>query len=445
MSKKRSAIDLTTGNEMKSILLFALPLIAGNLFQQLYNLVDTIIVGKFIGANALAAVGSSFMTMNFLTSIIIGLCMGSGIVFSFFYGSRQQEKLEQSLFQSFVFILAVTLVINGLSLIFIRQILKILNIEESIFQMTKDYLFIIILGMGFVFLYNYFAAVLRSIGNSLIPLVFLIISSVINIVFDYVFVVPCNMGVAGAAYATILAQAVSAAGISIYTLWKVKEVRISKRMLSGDRELLKMIVNQSTLTSVQQSIMNFGILMVQGLVNSFGVAVMAGFAAAVKIDSFAYMPVQDFGNAFSTYVAQNRGAGKFERIEKGKNLAIKLIIVSCAVISTLVFVFAKQLMLCFIDASETQVVFEGVRYLQVVAPFYCLIGFLFLLYGLYRGYGKPGMSIVLTVISLGTRVFLAYLLSALPAVGIIGIWWAIPIGWFLADVTGFVYYRFWKR
>ena len=179
--------------------------------------------------------------------------------------------------------------------------------------------------------------------------------------------------------------------------------------------------------------------------NSFGVIVMAGFAAAVKIDSFAYMPVQDFGNAFSTYVAQNRGAGKMERIEKGKNSALKLIVGSCVVISTLVVLFAGPLMRLFIDASETQVIFEGVRYLRIVSPFYCLIGFLFLLYGLYRGIGKPQFSIVLTIILLGTRVLLAYVLSAIPAVGIVGIWWAIPIGWFLADTVGFLYYHFMKK
>lgn len=218
---KTKTIDLTKGNEMKSMILFALPLIAGNLFQQLYNLVDTIIVGKFIGANALAAVGSSYMTMNFLTSIIIGLCMGSGIVFSYFYGSKSEEKLEQSFFQSFAFITIVTIVINGLSLFFIEQILWLLNIEDSIFAMTKEYLFIVIAGMGFVFIYNYFASVLRSIGNSFIPLVFLIIASLINIVLDYILVVPCAMGVAGAAYATIIAQAVSALGITMYTLLKI--------------------------------------------------------------------------------------------------------------------------------------------------------------------------------------------------------------------------------
>lgn len=445
MREKTNVVDLTTGSEMKAIVLFTLPLIAGNLFQQLYNLIDTIIVGRFIGADALAAVGSSYMTMNFLTSIVIGLCMGSGIVFSWFYGSKQIEKMEQTMFQSFLFICAVTVFLTGLSILFLRPLLHLLNVESAVFQMTKTYLLIISCGMVFVFLYNYFTAVLRSMGNSVTPLTFLVLSSIINIVLDYIFVVPFRMGVAGAAYATIIAQAASAIGIAVYTLCSAKEVRISRRMLDGDKGLFRMVVNQSVLTSVQQSIMNLGILMVQGIVNSFGVIVMAGFAAAVKIDSFAYMPVQDFGNAFSTYVAQNRGAGKIGRIEKGKRTALKLIVISCALVSTLVVLFAKPLILMFVNAAETQVIAEGVRYLRIVAPFYCLIGFLFLLYGLYRGIGKPQFSIVLTVVSLGTRVLLAYVLSATPKIGIVGIWWAIPIGWLLADIAGFLYYHFMKK
>ena len=211
---KTKNIDLTQGNEMKSIVLFSLPLIAGNLFQQLYNLVDTIVVGKFVGADALAAVGSSYMTMTFLTSIIIGFCMGSGVIFSYFYSARDSKQLSQSFFQSFIFIFGVTVVINGLSFLFIDEILRLLNIEKSIFAMTKDYLLIIFAGMFFVFLYNYFAAVLRSMGNSFIPLVFLVISSVVNIVLDYLFVVPFQMGVQGAGYATVIAQIISAVGIA---------------------------------------------------------------------------------------------------------------------------------------------------------------------------------------------------------------------------------------
>ena len=206
-------------------------------------------------------------------------------------------------------------------------------------------------------------------------------------------------------------------------------------------QTVKEIAVYSFLTCVQQSVMNFGILMVQGLINSFGLAVMAAFAAAVKIDSFAYMPVQDFGNAFSTFIAQNFGAGQMKRIRDGIRVAVISATIFCVFISLVVFVFARPLMLIFVPAYETEIISIGIQYLRVEGAFYCGIGCLFLLYGFYRGVKKPGMSVVLTIISLGTRVVLAYALSAIPAIGVVGIWWSIPIGWFLADIVGLWYYR----
>ena len=194
------------------------------------------------------------------------------------------------------------------------------------------------------------------------------------------------------------------------------------------------------MTCMQQSVMNLGILMVQGLVNSFGTGVMAAFAAGVKIDAFAYMPVQEYGNAFSTFIAQNMGAKQAERIKQGVRCGVATVVSYCAAVSLILWFLAKPLILIFIDSGETAVVAEGVRYLHTVGPFYCGIGCLFLLYGLYRALGKPGISVVLTVISLGTRVALSYVLAPLPEIGVVGIWWSIPIGWALADLTGFLCY-----
>ena len=210
-------------------------------------------------------------------------------------------------------------------------------------------------------------------------------------------------------------------------------------------QCVKEIASFSILTCVQQSVMNLGILMVQGLVNSFGPTVMAAFAAAVKIDAFAYMPVQDFGNAFSTFIAQNYGAKKADRIRAGLKGAVQVSLIFCIIVSALVWIFARPLMALFIEAGETEIIREGVRYLRIEGAFYCGIGCLFLLYGLYRALGRPGMSVVLTVISLGTRVALAYALSAIPFFGVTGIWWSVPIGWFLADMTGIFYYIFRKK
>ena len=434
--------DLTQGPITKTLLLFSAPMIAGNLLQQLYNVVDTLIVGHFIGPDALASVGASYALMVFLTSILLGLCMGSGVVFSMRFGAREMDELKNSLFVSFIFIGFITCLITAASFFFIDPIIRLLQIPEDIKEMTKDYLLVIFCGIGFTFLYNYFSSLLRGIGNSAVPLLFLAVSALLNIVLDLFFVVSCSMGVEGAALATVIAQGVSAVSLLVYCAVRVPLLRLERRHMRFEKAMLREISQFSLLTCAQQSVMNFGILMIQGLVNSFGVTVMAAFAAAVKIDSFAYMPVQDFGNAFSTFIAQNYGAKKGERIQAGIRSAIATALIFCLIITAGVCVFAAPLMTIFVDPSETEIIAIGVQYLRIEGACYCGIGCLFLLYGLYRGIGKPFMSLVLTVISLGTRVGLAYLLAPIPAIGLPGIWWAIPIGWFLADATGLLYYRF---
>lgn len=433
-------IDFTKGSVAGAMLRFSLPLIAGNLLQQCYNITDTLIVSK-LGADALAAVGTSYAVMVFLTSVILGLCMGSGILFSMLFGAKKQDELKTSVFLSFVLMSILTAFITLLSLLFLPQMLSFLDIPQKIRPMTQAYLFFIFLGLPATFFYNFFASLLRAIGNSLMPLIFLGVCAVLNIFLDWLFVFPMQMGVAGAAIATIIAQFVSAVGMTTYCIKKAPHLIPHRRHCHFDRALFARIINFSLLTCVQQSVMNFGILLVQGVVNRFGVSVMAAFAAAVKIDSFAYMPVQDFGNAFSTFIAQNKGAGEAARIKQGVRTGFLLSFLFCIVISAAVILFAAPLMTIFIDPSETQIIQTGVTYLYVEGSFYFAIGFLFLFYGLYRGLGKPGISVVLTVVSLGLRVVLAYVLSPIPQIGVVGIWWAIPIGWVIADLIGALFLK----
>lgn len=425
------------------MLLFSLPLMVGNLLQQLYNLVDTWVVGRFVGADALAAVGASYSLMVFLTSVYIGLCMGSGSAFSMFFGKRDEDSMKKSFFSSFVLIGAVSIIINVGVYLFMDPLISILQIPESIRQMTEEYMSVIFAGMFFVFIYNYFANLLRSVGNSVVPLVFLAISAVLNIVLDLLFVPVWEWGVFGAALATIIAQGVSAVGIAICVYVKYPELRIEKKHMKLEIGIVKRVFNMSFFTSLQQSVMNLGILMIQGLVNSFGTSVMAAFAAAVKIDTFAYMPAQDFGNGFSTYIAQNYGAGKGERIKQGIKKAVISSGIFCVCISVIVCVFARPLMMIFIDPSESEIIDIGVVYLRIEGAFYIGIGMLFLLYGFYRGVSRPAMSLVLTVISLGSRVAIAYAFAGILGVNII--WAAVPIGWILADVAGILYYRKYRR
>lgn len=431
--------SLTQGPITKNILLFALPLMFGNLLQQMYNIADTWVVGRFLGADALAAVGSSYTLMTFLTSILLGLCMGSGAAVSMQYGSGETEKMRQSVFQSFLLIAGIALVLNLLVYLGLNGILWVLRVPAELCPLMKDYLLIIFLGITATFLYNYFANLLRAIGNSVVPLAFLAVSAILNVILDLVCVLVLDWGVKGAAVATVFSQYVSGVGIGLYTLKKFPQLCPKRTDCRWDRKNLANILNLSVMTSVQQSIMNFGILMVQGLVNSFGTVIMAAFAAAVKIDSFAYMPVQDFGNAFSTYVAQNYGAGQPDRIKKGIRSAGLTSAVFCIVISVLVCAFAAPLMGIFIDPAQTEIIAAGVQYLRIEGACYIGIGVLFLLYGYYRAVNQPGMSVILTIASLGTRVALAYLLSATP-LGVTGIWLSVPIGWALADAIGIGYY-----
>ncbi len=432
--------ELTHGPVMKTMLRFAVPMILGNLLQQCYNIADTLIVGRFLGAGALAAVGSAFSLMTFLTSIILGLAMGSGTVFSIRFGQKDDRALRECILASFALLGIVTVILNILVFAGTDWIIWFLRTPEELTGMMKDYLTVVFAGLTGIFLYNFFASLLRSIGNSVVPLAFLAVSAVLNIILDLWFVAGLGRGVAGAAEATVIAQYVSGIGITLYTWIRFPHLLRPDPDIRLRRSRIKEITGFSALTCLQQSIMNLGILAVQGLVNSFGTTIMAAFAAAVKIDAFAYLPVQDFGNAFSIFIAQNYGAGKTDRIRKGVRTAVITSTVFSLIISLLVFIFARPLMSLFIDAGETAVITEGVRYLRIEGAFYALIGILFLLYGLYRALGKPGMSVVLTVVSLGTRVALAYALSAVPFFGVVGIWWAVPIGWFLADALGVIFY-----
>lgn len=428
--------DMTKGNVTGSMLLFAGPMIVGNLLQQCYNIADTWVVGKYLGTDALGAVGSAYTLMTFLTSILIGLCMGSGAVFSFYYGRQDRKRMKCSMQASFVLIGIITISLNVLIYLLLRPILCLLQVPAKLMEMMYEYVQIILLGLFFIFLYNYFSYLLRAVGNSMVPLCFLGVTACLNIILDLLFVLGFQWGIGGAAAATVISQAAAGIGIAAYTWIKEKSLRFDRNGFLFETGTVAEILRSSIAASLQQSVMNFGILMIQGLVNSFGAGVMAAFAAAVKIDSFAYMPAQEFGNAFSLFVSQNYGAGNLDRIRQGTQSAMKLSLLFCLLISLLVFGLAGYLMQIFVDPSEIEIIAIGVEYLRIEGAFYCGIGILFLLYGYFRGINRPGFSLMLTIISLGTRVLFAYLLSPVEWIGVQGIWWAIPAGWLLADGIG---------
>lgn len=392
----------------------------------MYNIFDTLIVGKLLGNVALTAVGSSYAFMVLLSSIIIGFTMVASVVFSHYYGSKAINKLKIAIFNAFIFILAIAIVLNILSYVFLDKLLEWINIPSEAALMTRKYLSVIFIGIIFIFIYNFIASVLRSLGNTKIALYFLICSTIINITLDYIFIKYLNMGVPGAAWATVIAQIFSEIGISTYFLIKRKDLLPTSDQLRFDKYILMDIIDNSSLTAIQQSIMNLGILMIRGLINSYGLIVSAAFAVAVKIDAFAYMPAQDFGNAFASFVAQNHGANNKERIHQGLKIAMIVSVIFCLISSIFVYIFAEKLMMIFVRADEVEVIKVGVNYLRTEGVFYIGIGILFLWYGYYRGLGDSKQSIVLTIISLGLRVLLANILS--QYYGTFGIWISIIIG-----------------
>ena len=430
--------DLTRGSITKSLLLFALPMIAGNLLQQFYNIADTLIVGQVLGKNALAAVGSAYTLMTFLTSILLGLSMGSGALFSIYLGKGDRGSLHSAVAHAFGLIFLVTVLLNLAVYLFLDPILRFLQIPTELYSSMWEYLVLIFAGIAATFLYNFFACLLRAVGNSVAPLWFLGAAALLNVGLDLLFVLVFRWGVAGAAAATVIAQTLSGAGLAAYTWRRCRELLPLPGEFRLEGAVFRELWGLSSLTCLQQCAMNFGILLIQRLVDSFGPVTMAAFAAGVKIDAFAYLPVQDFGNAFSTFVAQNYGAGQSERLRRGFRRARALSLGFACLLSAAVAGFAEPLMGLFLQPEETAVLAAGVRYLRIEGAFYPGIACLFLLYGIYRAVRRPGMSVVLTVLSLGTRVALAYALAG--PVGESGIWWAIPIGWFLADAVGLGYY-----
>lgn len=433
-------IDMTTGNITKKILLFSLPIFLGNVFQQIYSMSDTIVVGRFLGKEALAAVGSSSALVIFINSILIGLCMGSGVLFAELFGAKKYKELSDAISTTAIFIFVLTILISAASIIFLDPLIHAFQVPKAAFGLSRSYLRIIFAGLPFMFLYNLAAVILRAVGDSKTPLVFLIAASTINVAFDFILVLCTGLGVKGPAWSTFAAQAFSGVFLCIYAIKKLDFLKLRPHF---EKSLFKKVAQYSIMTSLQQSIMNFGILLVQGLVNSFGVVVMAAFTTGVRIDTLAYMPAQDFGNAFATYIAQNKGAMKNDRIMQGFRSAIICVTIFCGVISMAVFLIAPRLISLF-SPGDTAVIEAGATYLRIEGAFYILIGYLFLHYSFYRGLGHFRTSIILTIVSLGIRVLLSYSLVGL-GFGLHSIWWSIPIGWAFADILGFSLYRKLKK
>lgn len=431
--------DMTQGRPAKIILFFFLPLFIGNLLQQLYSIVDAIIVGNFVGSKAFAAVGSSSAILLFATSILIGCAMGGSAVLSQLYGARRYQELRRAIGTTLIFLFGISVLIAMLGVLFLPQIIILFQMPPDDVAYASQFLIFGIGGLIFVGIYNAFAFILRAFGNSKLPLYFLCSSFILNIILDFIFVVGLHTQVFGVALATFIAQSAAALGCGIACAKHLHAIGFTCRDFSLSKQLFGQVAGYAILTALQQSLSSFGMMCVQGLVNTFGSTTMAAFAAASRIDSVANSPLQDIGNTLSTYTAQNKGAQEFLRIKKGFNASSCMIIVFSLIISAITLLLAPWLINVFISDHSPNITEIGVGYLYTVAPFYVLLGFIVAFYGFFRGLGSIRISIIMTIISQGLRVVVAYSLA--PALGFSAVGWAIVIGWFLSDALGFVLYR----
>lgn len=430
---------LTEENPLKAILFFSLPMMAGNLFQQFYTMADSIIVGRFIGENALASVGSSYALTAVFISIAIGGGAGASVITSKAFGAKDYEKVKESISTSLIAFLVISFILAVFGYVFSDRIMLVLNTPQDILPDAVLYLRIYFLGLPFLFLYNILSSIFNSLGKSRIPLFLLIFSSLLNIALDIVAVAYLNMGVAGAAWATLLSQALSAL-LSFFVL-----LRITSSYGSGGYPLFTISVfsamSKIALPSLlQQMTINLGMMLVQSVVNLFGSEVLAGYSASIRIDNIVTVPLSAVGNAMSPYTAQNIGARKKERVSTGYRVSFVIIIVLWCISCLILQLFPKEIIGLFLGEKGTDAAYStGVGYLTFLGWFYFILGFAFITGGVLRGAGKMGMFLLASLLNLSFRVIGSMIFA--PKYGVAIVWYVVPVGWILYFTTCFLSYR----
>ncbi|WP_252238085.1 MATE family efflux transporter [Clostridium sp. VAP51] len=432
--------DMTKWNPGKIVFLFAIPMVMGNIFQQFYNIIDSVVVGNFIGANALAAVGASYPITFLFIAIATGASIGCSVVISQMFGAKQIGNMKTAIYTSIISIVIFSTLLMIIGIISSNLVLRILKTPLDILKDADSYMKVYMMGVVFLFVYNINTGAFNALGNSKTPLYFLIFSSILNVGLDLLFVIKFNIGVVGAAYATLISQGVAAVLSLIYLLIKVKRIDVHEEYKIFDINILKKTCKIAIPSIIQQAIVSIGNLFVQALVNTYGVVTIAAYTSATRIDSIIIMPMVNISSAVSTFTAQNIGADLIERVKDGYKAALKMIGVFCFIIAILLHVYAKNIIGIFVDSNINQEAISiGVEYITVVSIFYVLMGLMVTTNGVLRGAGDIKVFMISTLCNLSLRVIAAYTLSNL--IGEKAIWWAIPLGWILASTISVSRYK----
>lgn len=432
--------DLTKGKTSKVILYFSLPLFISVIFQQMYSIADSVIAGRFAGEAALASVGASYPITNIFNAIAVGCNIGCGVVISQLFGAGKYRKVKTAVYTSLISSLVISVVLTAFGILLTPKLMELINTPEDIFSDSALYLKIYIAGFTFLFLYNIANGVFASLGNSKIPLYFLIFSSVTNVVLDYAFVARFNMGVSGVAWATFIAQGIAGVMSVITLLYHLKSLKIDEKAEIFSFEMLKSISKISIPSVLQQSFVSVGNVFIQGEINSYGSAVIAGYSAAIKLNTFAVNSLVTFGNSVSSFTAQNVGAMQYKRIKEGFKSGAVLSIITAIIFSVVYVAFSETLIGVFMEGDKSVLALTtGKQFLIIVEPFLCFIGFKVVCDGVLRGTGNMKYFMFATFADLVLRVILAFIFSHF--FGAVGIWLSWPIGWGLAVVLSFAFYK----
>ena len=421
--------DLTTGKIMPILVNFTVPLVLGNLFQLTYNAVDSIIVGHFVGKEALAAVGICNPISTLMILFLNGLCMGASILMGIQYGAKDYKTLHRQISTTMLSGVVFSFFLTLLCVVFAVPILHLLQVDASIMEMTRQYLRIIFLGLMFTFLYNFFSSTLRALGDSASPLYFLIISAVLNIFGDLFFVIVLKAGSNGCAISTVLSEALCCLFCIIYIQKKVPILRLGKKWLVFDSRLLKKTIAYGWASAMQQATVQLGKIVIQAIVNTMGVNAMAAFAAAGRIDDFAYVPQQNIGHATTTLMAQNRGASKKERVRASFFCGLKLEFLYAIFITAVCFFFAEPIIRLF--AADPAVVDLGVRFLRTISLFYLMPAATNGIQGFFRGMGDLKVTLNSSMLNMGGRVAAAALFVLVLKMDIEALPFSYAVGWLL--------------
>lgn len=429
--------DFTEGNSSALIFKFAIPMLIGNIFQQLYNVVDSIVVGRYVGKEALAAVGASFPLIFMLISFVVGVAMGTTIIISQYFGAKDMRMVERSIDTMYIYLFVAAIVVTIIGIALSGSIFRLIDLPKEVIPQAVTYFNVYLTGMIFFFGYNGISSVLRGLGDSKTPLYFLVISTIMNVLLDLLFVAVFNWGVAGAAWATVISQAGAFVTGIIYLNRTHEIVKLNSLKLVFDKAIFRKSLIIGLPTGLQQTFVSLGMLAITKIVNGFGTDVIAAYSAAGRLDSLAGMPAMNFGAALSTFVGQNLGARKPERVRQGLWATFLMSGALALIISFFVIIFRHPLMELF--TTDSSVIEIGARYLLIVSSFYIFFSTMFVIGGVLRGAGDTLIPMFITLFALwAIRIPVAWIMSR--HFGVDGIWWSIPIAWFIGMALSFVYY-----